>query len=490
MSLYREYVSSTHVLRCTGSVPPTSDVIPATDGQSLAELMAITSPSYYGKKSGMFLLKFASFFYGGKLSLDLSRAGNHPMVFAAMNDNLVELPINEDSYYADATSYLPSFVSKATAGGGVAATKIFKGVRLSSRANILLSGECHPEYNVTLLLGSVCFCGEAKSFDEVQLEEMSQYAAITMSYSLFSRGNTQSPPVFEFYDEPPLCFVILSVGSIGWIASIEWVGCLFYKFISVPFCLNSAAHAQAIDLVNILAGNKHFQPSMHLPQLPTGWSCAKSRPLVIFGQAVLVDRSVKFVKIVPINAFAPAVDYFKGPSYNDRYCSVIGEEFCAKWAPAATYYLHVFKVYNRLSEKLNEMAELVHQSVVNFHLKYGMFEVAIVGPVVGTRDATPVDFLTESFVDSIMEAVVWLAMNCGLLFIDIRPPNVRIDGDRVFLVDYDDCVLLDTNLCCGHRVSFLLQENEHSSQFVALSWFQKWSSNCVPCADCSARLAR
>ena len=63
-------------------------------------------------------------------------------------------------------------------------------------------------------------------------------------------------------------------------------------------------------------------------------------------------------------------------------------------------------------------------------------------PWVGGRNAEAADLADGGCaVEPVARAIVWLAKR-GLLYVDLRPPNVRIAArDRVFLVDYDDMAL-------------------------------------------------
>jgi hypothetical protein len=65
-------------------------------------------------------------------------------------------------------------------------------------------------------------------------------------------------------------------------------------------------------------------------------------------------------------------------------------------------------------------------------------------PWVGGRNAEAADLADGGCaVEPVARAIIWLAQR-GLLYIDLRPPNVRIaTHDRVFLVDYDDMALCD-----------------------------------------------
>ena len=65
-------------------------------------------------------------------------------------------------------------------------------------------------------------------------------------------------------------------------------------------------------------------------------------------------------------------------------------------------------------------------------------------PWVGGRDAEAADLAVGGYaVEPVARAIVWLAQH-GLLYVDLRLPNVRIAAhNRAFLVDYDDMAVCE-----------------------------------------------
>ena len=76
--------------------------------------------------------------------------------------------------------------------------------------------------------------------------------------------------------------------------------------------------------------------------------------------------------------------------------------------------------------------------------RYGAHEVLVdMAALDGARDATDKEVTTAgSLLDAAAAAVAWLAAR-GVLYVDLRGPNVVISGSEVWLVDFDDCVALD-----------------------------------------------
>jgi hypothetical protein len=61
----------------------------------------------------------------------------------------------------------------------------------------------------------------------------------------------------------------------------------------------------------------------------------------------------------------------------------------------------------------------------------------------GARDATQGEVTNEGRVlEAAAAGVAWLAAR-GVLYVDLRGPNVLVSGEEVWLVDFDDCLLLE-----------------------------------------------
>lgn len=127
---------------------------------------------------------------------------------------------------------------------------------------------------------------------------------------------------------------------------------------------------------------------------------------------------------------------------------------------------HLFKVYARLKEVMTSHQEYP-LSLVRPHQFFGMFEVAILTPFVGERDADETDMENETLMQQV--AVYWLAEH-GILYIDIRPASIRIGNDAVtaYLIDYDGCVLLKQPLHTAAAVLENLRCNAHAAKWISL----------------------
>ncbi len=87
-------------------------------------------------------------------------------------------------------------------------------------------------------------------------------------------------------------------------------------------------------------------------------------------------------------------------------------------------------------------------SLCEARLLYGAGHVCVDMPFVAGADAEAADLAAGgSAVAPVASAIAWLARH-GLLYVDVRLPNVRVSRDcrDVTLVDYDDLVVLTESI--------------------------------------------
>ena len=77
-------------------------------------------------------------------------------------------------------------------------------------------------------------------------------------------------------------------------------------------------------------------------------------------------------------------------------------------------------------------------------MRYGAHEVLVEMPAIVGNEASNADILHAGPVlDTVAASIAWLAHN-GLVYIDVRGPNVLLDGDgHATLIDFDDCIAVD-----------------------------------------------
>lgn len=246
--------------------------------------------------------------------------------------------------------------------------------------------------------------------------------------------------------------------------------------VSNPFFLGSTEHQTAIAEAKAAFEDRRRQDvpflSLRIPYAPYGFRNKREDDIgIIFSNEPLrlVQLSVDttwFVKVVSAlnyldrqqfpfegmptstasaSASSPrsseASPYSRRSTVQSRdkeltYRDIVAES--PRWSLGPLYMNHLFKVYARLKDIMN-----VHQdypsSLVRSQLYFGMFEVAVVTLFVGDRDANEEDMQNEVLMQQVAEAVYWLAKH-AILYIDVRPANIRIsrDGTTAYLIDYDD----------------------------------------------------
>jgi hypothetical protein len=168
-------------------------------------------------------------------------------------------------------------------------------------------------------------------------------------------------------------------------------------------------------------------------------------------------------------------DFNKG---DHKYLGILGEEACgeANWTSNSVYFYHLYKVmavWCKVWDTECVGDDERHRSVfVPVELLFGEFSVCLRSPLVGTKDAVSEMFADEHLMTPIVGAVLWLARTWQLLYIDIRPPNLRVceegDSPMIRLVDYDDVVLLKGKPCCDYSTVCTMRKNEHMKKVLRL----------------------
>jgi len=326
----------------------------------------------------------------------------------------------EANFYVRATKHLPVFAE--TIGGALGnmdAGVLFTCHSLKTRA-WSFSRRCLPELHVRAKVTASqafrpAFNGEVKSVGSTWLEQAVYYTAMDMVRVFFPASEDGAAPgPRRFFSRPPLGFALVTFPHVGYIVALEWIGVLFVSPVSAPFFVNSSEHAAAI---RSLPDVTYEDPKTLDEQLVWHtWSVA--RPGLLRPEAVswAVSRG-RFHKLVCADARSPA----RFRELYDSYELLMGLKSDANIAPPA----------------LEPVAR-------GIHLFFGAHEVLIeMDALDGARNATDNEVTTAGVVlNKAAAAVAWLATR-RLLYVDLRGPNVLISGDKVWLVDYDDCCVLD-----------------------------------------------
>ena len=371
---------------------------------------------------------------------------------------------NEATWYHAAASVLPVF-AEARGGGDLTAAQLF-GEQGAISQRWVLNARCKPDLHVRSRLTDERphrpgFNGEIKSVASTWLEQAVYYVTMDMVRSFApAAGPDQPAHLLRFFALPPVGFALVAFPHVGYLVAVEWVGCAFVSPVSAPFVLGSAEHAAAVAALPDVA----YAPPVELPT-NLGWVAperaewgddGQSSP---HGEAAVSARPSKWWSLSGGGGGGGGGTFRKVLLWNARSAE--------RWAT-------LYRAYDRLGAVGGAMggAALPPPLVSGLRLLFGA-HVALV-EMRALADCEPCsdeDVTSASAVlDAAAEGVALLALRHGLLYTDLRGPNVMrpraasgggggggsgvcggtaAAGDAqpppaAWLVDYDDCVPLET----------------------------------------------
>ena len=337
----------------------------------------------------------------------------------------------EANFYARAVQPLPSFAERVGGpAGNVEAAALFTTRSLVTRA-WSLAGACRPELHVRAAVSAEHpfrpgFNGEVKSVGATWLEQAVYYTAMDMVRVFFPADEAGAKPgPRRFFAKPPAGFALVAFPHVGYFVALEWIGVLFVSPASAPFVIGSDEHAAAAAALPDVAYSPPEPLAAGLPWLT--WPLQKPATAAASAAATpqppheCVSWSLAgghFRKLVRADARSPA----RFRALHDAYAR-LSELTAAAAAPGAPRALAAV--------------------AAGVRLLYGAHEVMIeMAALSGARDANHDEVTCAGgLLDAAAAAVVWLARR-GLLYTDLRGPNVVVAGDKAWLVDFDDCVVL------------------------------------------------
>lgn len=385
------------------------------------------------------------------------------------NDEFVgTLPLDESEYYDHFSRYSLSGIQESTLRPGKkkSAGKLFPGA-FDKKCCVTLPSQCQPELATRVKEPArAASGGEMKPIEEVAMEEHFAYTTIGMSDSYFS--SEVYPDHHVFYKSPPIGCSTLGAGPMGMLFAAEWIGVVFFSIISEPFFAGSKGHREALNMFDAVESSRDVAHPLLIPRDFLLNSNPRQKLGVAWG-----ELDGHFIKIIE----APFLlekqnvglgDFNKG---DHKYRGIIGEEACgeANWSSNSVFFYHLYKVmsvWQKVWSTECDADDANYRSVfVPVDLLFGEFCVCLRSPLVGTADADSDMFADADLMAPIVGAVLWLARTWQLLYIDLRPPNLRVSeavaGATIHLVDYDDMVLLKDKPCCNYKTLCVMRKNEH-----------------------------
>ena len=336
----------------------------------------------------------------------------------------------EQACYKLATQHLPAFAELVLdAGGDVSSVALFTPAAMRTAA-WGFARACKPELHARARIGDgeggvafrPAFNGELKTAgDGRALEQAAYYTAMDMVRVFFPDPNPANEldaaaagVAYDrrYFARPPLGFALVGFPYAAHFIVLEWIGKLLVSCASAPFILGSAAHsAAAAALPDVRYDEPVFLPAdldWRTPEDETLRDCV----------AWSIDAHGVFRKVVRGDARS-------------------GAGFAA-----------MHRVYDKLAGVLSAAPADLHLPHY-VRMRYGAHAVLVEMPAVagGGHEASDEQVTRAGRVlTAVAASIVWLARK-GVVYVDLRGPNVLLDGDgekaHAWLVDFDDCVAVD-----------------------------------------------
>ena len=344
----------------------------------------------------------------------------------------------EARFYALATSHLPSFAERVgSPGGDMSAVSLFSTSALGTPVWSLPSSS-KPELHVRAAVGEgpgvggtarpahcPAFNGELKSATNNRaLDQAVLYTTLDMVRVFFpapatpasSRGAsgaaaadasaTAAASKRLFYTHPPLGFALVGYPHVAYLLALEWVGKLLVSPASLPFFLGSPQHAEAV--------------------------------------AALPDQRYEPPEVLDLTIVQPWLTLARGDEK---------KELCAWCVHGGTFrklvrgdartgegFAGMYAAYAALARLLPGAPPTLNLPP-SVRLLFGVHEVLVEMPAVQGRAAREEE-LVGDLLSTVATAVAWLACQ-GVVYTDVRAPNVMVDGaGKGWLVDFDDCLVV------------------------------------------------
>ena len=367
----------------------------------------------------------------------------------------------EDAFYGPATSAVPDHV--VVAASRAKALKLFRsGALLISRWTF--NSSCQPELSAAprdVADLRPVFQGEVKSVDKNMLGQALYYTLMSMSVVFFPAelgAPAGAPRRRVYYTAPPVGFALLAFPHVGYFASFEMAGKVLVSTASQSFFLGSDEHrAATAALPSEPIGPPAWQFDASVvwrsdelpPPLPLPGGAAAERPAPLVAWAFCADGW--FRKLVRADARSA-----------DEWA-----EMCAAYAELAPLLVEA------VDEAVDEAAAVAAAGALGqapqpprppsalvrgTRLLFGAHEVLVeMRAIAGARTASDEETTgagadagagAGAVVAAVATALAWLAAH-RIIYTDVRGPNVLVRAAEdaeghtsVWLVDYDDCVVI------------------------------------------------
>ena len=425
---------------------PTASLAPSSFAAVLERVRKLVIESPSKKSNNVLRPELASLCLNAPLVLQSALA---PSIFRSFFDLDTKFTVadlfSEANFYELATVHVPSWVTvkpRAADAKQNAAALYGPSQDVGVPSHISLPWLCEPELYTTSAAGHPAFSGELKSAGTGQTtyNELLTYILFGMFHSLFPAGPTR-----RFYYQPPIGYGLAAFPHCGYLLGVEWIGKLLLYPISEPFFLGSDAHKAAVDSLPDIELSECIE--LNMDESDTSWACYPAVGPVQVSWTTVATAGGRFRKLIQCSAF-------------DSHQSGGVECFRALFATYSAYSIAL---------RTHSQDDHCPAALLEARLLFGAFAVLVDMPFVGTRECTDKELNTEGpILRAVVEAMKWLGRH-SLLYVDLRARNVLRDaGEGVFLVDYDDMVVLSEPLQSWADVVLKLREHAKGKYDCAL----------------------
>ena len=342
----------------------------------------------------------------------------------------------EANFYALATKHVPSWIiarERGTEAKQNAAALYGPSDGVAVPPHVSLPWQCEPELYTIATRGHPAFSGELKSAGTGQaaFNEVLTYILFGMFHSHFSAASATQ----RFYQQPPVGYGLVAFQHCGYLLGVEWVGKLLLYPISQPFFLGSEAHRAAIDALpdRVLSDCIELDVGSSSPP----WATYPAVGPVQVSWTTAANARGRFAKLIQCTAF-------------DKHPQGGVQCFRQLFATYAAY---------STAFRTHAPGDPPPAALLEARLLFGPFAVLVDMPFVGSRECTDDELKKDGPVlGAVVEAMAWLGRH-RLLYVDLRARNVRLDpiSRGVFLVDYDDMVVVSHPLTSGTQLAARLR---------------------------------
>ena len=410
------------------AVPKPRRICDLIMAQASERVLHVESPT--SEVGGVFLNQLAVFAMDAKPQVLSLAALDQTRSLGALSTHEPASLLLEHNMYPFLTSFLPAWVNGQhrpahLTKGSLNAKSLFIGVGNPPvlPESLTSSTAFHPAFNAEAKPATSA--RDMKSAGAKMYDELVTYVTLGIVGSMFVAVPEGR---HRFFTRPPVGYGLAALAHVGYLVAVEWVGRLFVSVVSQPFFLGSPEHEAAVAALPDY-DYEHSYEDMAFAGIPV----------------LTWPRADGTIRVIWRAEGAEGDDFFKVIRW-DSY--------------DADHFKHMLQVYTALSAAWDACpSDAVPPSLLRARMLFGVAEVCVKMPWVEGRDAEAADLAAGGCaVEPVARAIVWLAQH-GLLYVDLRLPNVRIAAhDRAFLVDYDDMAVCEPPASAEELITALLRD--------------------------------